>query len=441
MTFRTVLNMMTMMSMFMLLGFFVREKVKPLQHLFLPSSLIGGLLMLACGQQGIGLFTIPKQFNGLPGVLIDVVMASLAFGVTFNKKQLHSYLDYVCVPMPCYGMQMCIGTLLGAALRNIWPGLPIGWGVMGVFSFHGGHGTAAAAAATFDKLGVEGNMAVGMVLSTVGLIVAMAVGMVIVNYGIRKGWGTYVKEPSKQPDYFYGGALPEEQRKSTGTTVTTGISINHMAFQCAWLLGSVFIGQKIFWALTLLSPHFKVLPSVLHGVVGGAVLWKIIEVLHLQKYVDLKTIKMLSGFFLEIVVFAAMATLNLKFISTYAVALAIYSLSLVLLSIPLVLFCARRFCKEEWFEKAVMAFGAATGNTSTGLALVRAVDPNSQSHAGDSHGVYATLMGWKDVFVGLTPVWLMSGVGLTAGVGAVIMVVFLICGFAFFNTKRSLFSK
>ena len=25
--------------------------------------------------------------------------------------------------------------------------------------------------------------------------------MIMVNYGIRKGWGTYVKEPQKQPDY------------------------------------------------------------------------------------------------------------------------------------------------------------------------------------------------------------------------------------------------
>ena len=59
---------------------------------------------------------------------------------------------------------------------------------MGVFSFHGGHGTAAAAAASFEKLGIEGNMAVGMVLSTVGLIVAMVVGMALVNFGVRKGW-------------------------------------------------------------------------------------------------------------------------------------------------------------------------------------------------------------------------------------------------------------
>ena len=221
--------------------------------------------------------------------------------------------------------------------------------------------------------------------------------------------------------------------------MTTSISINHLCLQFAWLMGALFIGQQIFGFLNTF-PAFKALhlPSVLHGVVGGAVMWWLIERLHLEKFVDLKTIKLLSGFFLELVVFTAMATLNLKFVSTYAAPLAIYCVVLTALTVPLVLFCARKFAKEEWFEKACMCFGAATGNTSTGLALVRSIDPNSESHAGDSHGIYSTLMSWKDIFVGLTPLWLMNGVGLTAGVGAAIFVVFMVIGFMLFNTHRKL---
>ena len=83
-----------------------------------------------------------------------------------------------------------------------------------------------------------------------------------------------------------------------------------------------------------------------------------------------------------------------------------------------------------------MAFGAATGNTSTGLALVRAIDPDSQSGAGDTHGVYSTIMSWKDIYVGLTPVWLMNGIVLTFGVGFVMMIGFAVTGFVFFNRRK-----
>lgn len=77
-----------------------------------------------------------------------------------------------------------------------------------------------------------------------------------------------------------------------------------------------------------------------------------------------------------------------------------------------------------------------TGNTSTGLALVRAIDPNSQSSAGDTHGVYSTIMSWKDSFVGLAPMWLMSGIAVTMGVGIAIIAGFVAIGFTFFSKRK-----
>lgn len=435
MTVASFCNDMMLLAVFMLIGFFVREIVKPVQRLFLPSSLVGGLILLVLGQQVCKIVTVPDTFKSLPGVLIDVVLASLVFGVNFDHKKISSYLDYSCVTMASYGMQMCMGVGLGWLLTRIWPDLPAGWGVMGVFAFHGGHGTAAAAAASFEKLGVQGIMSVGMVLSTFGLICAMAVGMVMVNFGIRRGWGAYVKEPAKQSDFFYGGSLPKEKRGAAGHLVTTSISINHLALQASWLLLALFCGRKLFTFLGMYIPFFRTLPGVLHGVFGGAILWQILKITKLDCYVDLKTIKLISGFLLEIVVFTAMATLDMEFISNYMVPVMIYTVVICGLTVPLIFYLAHRFCREEWFEKACMAFGAATGNTSTGLALVRAVDPDSQSSAGDTHGVYAAIMSWKDIFVGLTPVWLMSGVTLTMGVGLGIMAASLAIGFVFFNRR------
>ena len=210
MTVASLCNDILVLAVFLLVGFFVRELCKPLQKLFLPSSLIGGLILLLLGQQILGVVEVPESFGSIPSVMIDIVMAATVFGVTINRKKLGSYLDYSCMTMTSYGMQLGLGVLLGWLLQKIWPGLPDGWGVMGVFSFHGGHGTAAAAGAAFEKLGIEGNMAVGMVLSTLGLIVAMLVGMIMVNFGIRRGWGTYVKEPKKQPDTSTAAFFPRK---------------------------------------------------------------------------------------------------------------------------------------------------------------------------------------------------------------------------------------
>ncbi|WP_337496311.1 hypothetical protein [Acidaminococcus intestini] len=81
MSIRALMNMMTAVSILILAGFFVREFVKPLQKLFLPASLVGGLVMLGLGQQGLGLITVPKVLGSVPGVLIDIVMVSLIPGL------------------------------------------------------------------------------------------------------------------------------------------------------------------------------------------------------------------------------------------------------------------------------------------------------------------------------------------------------------------------
>lgn len=425
MTVSSFLSDMLILAVFMLLGFLIREKIRFLQKLFIPSALVGGLIMLILGQQVFGVIEVPESFNAIPSVLIDIVLTSLVFGVSFNKDKIISYIDYSCVTMSSYGMQLAIGVLLGSGLSKIWTGLPKGWGVMGVFAFHGGHGTAAAAASEFEKYGIDGNMAVGMVLSTFGLIFAMVIGMIIVNYGVRKGWATYVKEPKNQPDYHYGGILPEEKKSATGHLVTSSIGINHLALQMAWLLASLYLGRGVFKIVGLYIPFVAGLPSVLRGIFGGALMWQILKLLKLDRYVDIKTIKMISGFMLEIIIFTAMATLDLEFVSTYIIPILIYTVLICVLTIPIIFILSKRIFKEEWFEKACMAFGAATGNTSTGLALVRSLDPDSQSNAGDTHGVYSTIMSWKDVLCGLTPAWLMTGIGLTVGVGFAIMFGFM----------------
>ena len=58
MTVASLFSDMILIGVFMLAGFFVREIVKPIQKLFLPASLIGGLLALILGQQMLGLVEI-----------------------------------------------------------------------------------------------------------------------------------------------------------------------------------------------------------------------------------------------------------------------------------------------------------------------------------------------------------------------------------------------
>lgn len=372
MTVSSLFSDMIIIALFMLIGFFAREIIKPIQRLFLPASLIGGLIALISGQQMLGIIEVPASFSSFSNVLIAPIMAALLFGVTINRKKIAGFLDYICVEQAIYGMQMCLGAGLGAALALLWPGLPLGWGSMGVFAFQGGHGNAGAAGQTYTELGIPENLSIGMVLATFGLIVAMLAGMIMVNVGVRRGWSKFVRDPQKQPSWYY----------------------------------------------------------------GGAIVWNAARLVKLEHFIDVKFIHQMSGFLLEVVVLTAMATLDLELISTFIIPIVVYTLICSSVTLMIAFGGCKLFCREEWFEKALMAYGVGTGNTATGLALVRAVDPDSQSSAPDNHGVYSAVMCWKEAFAGLVPVWMMTGLGMTMGVGAIMCAVCLGVGFVLFARPK-----
>lgn len=196
--------------------------------------------------------------------------------------------------------------------------------------------------------------------------------MIMVNVGVRRGWSKFVRDPQKQPSWYY----------------------------------------------------------------GGAIVWNAARLVKLEHFIDVKFIHQMSGFLLEVVVLTAMATLDLELISTFIIPIVVYTLICSSVTLMIAFGGCKLFCREEWFEKALMAYGVGTGNTATGLALVRAVDPDSQSSAPDNHGVYSAVMCWKEAFAGLVPVWMMTGLGMTMGVGAIMCAVCLGVGFVLFARPK-----
>lgn len=253
-----------------------------------------------CGEGDV--LVVSNDEDNTRALMGEVMMAYLKY-----TKKIAGFLDYICVEQAIYGMQMCLGAGLGAALALLWPGLPLGWGSMGVFAFQGGHGNAGAAGQTYTELGIPENLSIGMVLATFGLIVAMLAGMIMVNVGVRRGWSKFVRDPQKQPSWYY----------------------------------------------------------------GGAIVWNAARLVKLEHFIDVKFIHQMSGFLLEVVVLTAMATLDLELISTFIIPIVVYTLICSSVTLMIAFGGCKLFCREEWFEKALMAYGVGTGNTATGLALER----------------------------------------------------------------------
>ncbi len=388
--FMTAVDDLGVLLAFLLLGVLMLRICKPLKNLFLPAGLLGGTVALVLGPQVLGCFELPKTWAGMPTPMINIVLTTTIFGTIINGSKLKKYAGAVNLIILTYFSQMLVGTLAGIFLSTIWEGMPYSWGLMAVFTYWGGHGAATTAGTLFEEMGNTGMLSLGIIMATLGLIVAMLAGMVWVNIGARLGWSTYTKENAGTGDSTL--LLPREERKSLGFATVSSDIVNGLALQLAIVLLCMFIGKTLFTSLARLpiGPAAAVMgkiPALLYGIVGAIIVWFVMRKTHTDEYADINTIKNIGGVALEICICAATATLDLKLFVSFLLPILIHMVCIIVLMSFVTMPLLRRWLKKEWFELALMAFGQGHGSTPSGLALARCVDPDSRSYAWEAFGV------------------------------------------------------
>ena len=203
----------------LLIGKIIRVKVKLVQKLFIPPSLLAGLLGLIFGPNGLGWLPLSNFISVYPAVLIAVVFGALPLSSPkFKMKEVAGRVG----PMWAYSqlgmlIQWSVMGLFGLwVLKWIWPNLHDAFGVMLPTGFYGGHGTAAAIGAAFDGLGWDEAASLGMTTATVGIILAIVGGLFIIKMAARKGHTSYIVDFAELPQELRSGLLPKEKREPSG---------------------------------------------------------------------------------------------------------------------------------------------------------------------------------------------------------------------------------
>jgi len=417
--FSTVVHDLMVLMVFLLFGFILRELIKPLQKIFLPAGVIGGTLALILGPQVLGLVEIPETWSGMASPMINIVLTCMIFGTVINRSKMKTYMGAIVVVATTYFAQLFVGTLVGMGLSQIWSDLPYGWGIMTVFTFWGGHGAGSSAGTLFEEMGVENMLSMGIVLATIGLIVAMVVGMVLVNIGIRRGYATNLRDGGSGMVKADGGALPMEKRRSLGVSTVSSSGINGLALQICFIMLSMWIGEKLFGLLAMVIPQASNIPALLYGIVGAAILWAVMQKTKLDRYVDTTAVNTISGVALEVCIIAATATMNLTVFATYFAPIVIYSIIIIAVMIFICMVLVRRWIKKDWFELAMLFFGQGTGSAPSGLALARCVDPEGKAISWDAFGVATGVFTpLSSTLVALLPILAMQSLWACAGIGA-----------------------
>ena len=389
-----------LLSVLLVLGKLLRLNIPMLQRLYLPSSVVGGLLGLVL----ISVFRkyIPNDWVAgmkmLPGFLINVVFASLFLGkVTPPFKKVWN----LALPQLCMGQLLAWGQyvlglgLCGFLLMPVF-GVPAAFGNLLEIGFQGGHGTVGGLTSTFEAFKWSDGIALGYTMATAGMVLGIVIGMVLVNWAQRKGVVVNVRTFDDRGRHEQRGIYRLLNRPDAGKQTVFCDSIDSLAWHIALIGLAILLGYLMLKGFQLLEIElfpgktgkriFSGFPLFPLCMIGGLVMQKGMEKVKAHVLIDHGQMQRLAGAALDFLVVSAVATIQISVVAANWQSLLVLIAAGTLWSVILVMYLAPRLFKEAWFERAIAEFGQSLGVTATGLLLLRTVDPENKTVAAESFG-------------------------------------------------------
>jgi ESS family glutamate:Na+ symporter len=431
-------------------GEVLRMSLPGLRRFLVPGSVLGGALALGLGPQlasltakiGIGEETY-NALSDFPTLFINVVFAALmlgrpidSFGVIWNRARPQIIMGHIYAwGQYVVGLSLTLFLLRPIFDLNVLAGPAIAIG------FQGGHGTAAGLDATFESLGFAEGKTIAYALATFGILAGTVFGPFLANYH-RTHQPQEEEEEDKVPSGNEVGAGDAESKKNDQPSVKfsplTGSLTVHLALigliiliaygllQGASRIEGSLRGGDSDQLFTDYIPLFSVVLIV--GFSGQLFLQR----LRLDRLINRPTVDSISAFALDMVIFGALATLNLKIVGEAWGAILTLCLGGLAWNLAVYFSLGPRIYPRPWYAFGLGDLGGGTATTASGLLLIRVADPGNRTTGRlaytEKQPFYEPFMGGGLVTAFALPIVANLGAGISLGITAAVLALWI--GFA-----------
>lgn len=401
-------------SLFIMVGQLLRAKVKVLQKLFVPASMIAGFIALALGTEGANILPFSDSIGSYAGALIILVFAGVGIGgFTINKNNIKKELDrvgsYLSYKILAQAIQFSLAPLFSIlVISKLFPQINYGFGLLLAAGFSGGHGTAAAVGDTFGRLGFADATDIGMTCATVGILSGIFGGLFFIKMGTKRGWTKYIKSFQYISGDLQTGLVKEENRNSIGSETVSSMVLDPLAWHLALLL--VASGAGLLLNKWIFSTFELDLPTYLLSFLIAFVMFLVFKKTGVQNYVDERIVSRISGTATDYLVFFGIASIKIEVIVRYAVPLLLLLLAGMFIVFITLFYFGAAMNKGSWFERAIFVFGYSTGVFAIGFILLRIVDPENLSKTLNDTALAAPFTTPFEMFAwSMGPIMLLNG--------------------------------
>ena len=387
----------------LLVGNTLRRKIKFLRESLIPTSVIGGAVLLivaAIYKFATGNVMFDTAIFGFMGTknLEVITYHALALGFIasslkssdkpVNKKRVNEIFNTGVTTVSTYLLQGTVGmaiTIVAAML--FMPGFFKASGLLLPFGYGQGTGQALNYGIIYESLtdipAFKGGSAFGLTIAALGFISAALGGVVHLN--LRKHNGKLKKSARTDGSDYHeavevAGEIPMQE------------SVDKLTIQISFILISYVVSYVIMFLLSLVLPGMKATIygfNFLLGVVGATVVKGVVSILRKTKlmsrqYINNFLMTRTSNFFFDLMVVAGVAAIRLDELESYwGIVLILGAVGLVITYVYLRIVCKKLFPEYEE-EQFLMMYGMLTGTASTGTILLREIDGEFKTPAADN---------------------------------------------------------
>ena len=378
-----------------LTGNIIRRKVGFIKNSLLPASVIGGTIIFI-------LKFIPQVNNFIDSSFMEsltyhclglgFIALSLKTGEKRKDDNKFIIMDSGIITVNGYLIQaitgMAITILLAVTfMKDLFPAagllLPMGYGQ--------GTGQALNIGKVFEGVGFTNGTSFGLAIAAIGFMVACIIGVIYLNILKKKG-----KLDIQQQRKLDSSALNSDIYEKDEAPLNE--SVDKLTMQIAIIVSVYVFTFLVILGLSYLSENFlgnfgvnTVKPllwgfNFLFGSIFAILTKKLFSVLRKHKimthqHINTYMMNRLSGLFFDIMIVTGIAAIDWENLSGLLLPLILVCGIGAITTFTYVRFVCKKIYPNYEYEAFFSIFGMLTGTASTGMILLREIDPNFETPA------------------------------------------------------------
>ena len=391
----------------LLFGNYLRRTIKAIRKSLIPASVIGGIVLLiistitklvsgnsffdsfAFNNRGLEVLEIMTyHFLGIG----FVAMALKTNDKKFTKEKNVKIFNSGIVTVSTYLLQAFVGMIITIIFALCGSKLTFkAAGVLLAFGFGQGTGQAYNYGSMFENdFSFSGGSDFGLTIAALGFLSAAIGGVIYLNILKMKNKiyvnDNEVEEEVKLEDFHSKNEIPQSE------------SIDKLTVQIGLIIGSYLLAYFVMLGIGELIPGLKSLIFGFNFLIGTIMAICVKSVMKFfqkkkimkKQYISNYFMDRIGGFAFDMMIVSGIAAIKIDLIAKYWIVLLVMGIIGAFVTFFYVLFTSKALFKDYQYEQFFAMYGMLTGTASTGIILLREIDPKFESDA-SSNLVYQTL--------------------------------------------------